>query len=472
MSAPDGSSVETRKLDHALVGGFAWTAGAKWLSQLVAWPAVLITAKLLSPGDYGLTEMAGFYFVVTNVMAEFGIGMAVLQMRELDMGVTAQLNTVAAMSGVVAFLASIAAAPLIAAFFHAPELHELVIVASFSFILTSIEAIPLGLLQRDMNYRLLSVAESVQAVVTSCISVGCAYGGLGYWSLVLGNMCGRAANIALVVYSRPVRFAWPHLGQVLAPLRFGMEIAVQRVVGSINGLSDSMVIGRTMGRVPVGAYRFAANLASTPSEKIGAGNAGYRSSFLQGAGRQGTDGAIFSDFHRIARDDHIPPAFRISDRRPGSRGTSAGPEMGRSRCAAALAGNLHDGPDHAGPDDSTSVDASPYPIWHVDVASYVRSYARGILCCVTPRRGRSCACVAVDVARHGAADRLEGVSCDRVQRRQLFKRAAAGSCRLRRDAGGCRCAAGAVASPRVDRARRRSGGGRTYILHLSLGVLS
>src|SRR5579863_1442676 len=66
MNAPDGSRVETRKLDHALVGGFAWTAGAKWLSQLVAWPAVLINAKLLSPGDFGLTEMAGFYFVVTN----------------------------------------------------------------------------------------------------------------------------------------------------------------------------------------------------------------------------------------------------------------------------------------------------------------------------------------------------------------------------------------------------------------------
>jgi O-antigen/teichoic acid export membrane protein len=269
MNAPDGSRVETRKLDHALVGGFAWTAGAKWLSQLVAWPAVLITAKLLSPGDYGLTEMAGFYFVVTNVMAEFGIGMAVLQMRELDMGVTAQLNTIAAMSGMVAFLASIAAAPLIAAFFHAPELRFLVIVASFSFILTSLEAIPLGLLQRDMNYRCLSFAESIQAVVTSCISVGCAYGGLGYWSLVFGNMFGRAANIAFVVYNRPVRFAWPHLSQVLAPLRFGMEIAVQRVVSSVNGLSDSMVIGRTLGKDPVGAYRLAANLASTPSEKIG-----------------------------------------------------------------------------------------------------------------------------------------------------------------------------------------------------------
>jgi O-antigen/teichoic acid export membrane protein len=269
MSTPDGSPLGTRKLDHALVGGVAWTVGAKWLSQLVAWPAVLIMARLLSPSDYGLNEMAGFYFVVTNVVAEFGIGMAVLQMRELDMAVTRQLNTVAAMSGALAFLVSVAAAPLIAAFFRAPALHDLVIVASLSFILTSMEAIPLGLLQRDMDYRLLSVAESVQAVVTSCVGVGCAYAGLGYWSLVVGNLAGRAGNIALVVYSRPVRFAWPRFSQVAAPLRFGMEVAVQRIVGSISGLSDSMVIGRTMGQAPVGAYRLAGNLASTPAEKIG-----------------------------------------------------------------------------------------------------------------------------------------------------------------------------------------------------------
>ena len=269
MGSPEGSPIETKKLDRALVGGAAWTVGAKWLTQLISWPSVLITARLLSPGDYGLVEMAGFYFVVTNVMAEFGIGMAVLQMRELDRTVTAQLNTIAAMTGGLAFAVSVAAAPLIAAFFRAPALKHLVVVASLSFILTSLEAIPLGLLQRDMDYRRLSVAESVQAVVMACVSVGCAYAGMGYWSLVIGNLVGRAANIGLAIYWRPTPFAWPHRKQVAAPLRFGMEIAVQRIASSINGLSDVMVIGRTMGQSPLGAYRLASNLASTPAERIG-----------------------------------------------------------------------------------------------------------------------------------------------------------------------------------------------------------
>lgn len=269
MSEPVDSQLETKKLDRSLVGGLAWTAGAKWLSQLVSWPSVLITAHLLSPADYGLVEMSGFYFLVTSVMAEFGIGMAVLQLRELDRAVMAQLNTISAISGALAFLISVALAPVIAIFFRAPALRQLVIVASVSFLLVSFEAIPLGLLQRDMDYRRISIAESVQAMLAACVSVGCAYAGMGYWALIVGPIVGRAANIALVVWWRPTPFAWPRLREVRAPLRFGMEIAVQRIANTINGLSDVMVIGRMMGQAPLGAYRLASNLASTPAEKVG-----------------------------------------------------------------------------------------------------------------------------------------------------------------------------------------------------------
>jgi len=261
---------DRQKLDRAFVGGMAWTAGAKWVSQLVSWPSVLICARLLSQYDFGVVEMAGFYFIITNVVAEFGVGMAVLQMRELNAAIVAQLNSLAMAGGTLAFAASVLAAPWIAAFFHAPELHKLVIVASLTFILTSFEAIPLGLLQRDMDYRRLSLAESLQAIVTAVVSVACAFAGFAYWAILAGNLLGRASNIALVIWWRPVRFAVPVWRDVARPLSFGMEIAAQRIVGSFTGLSDSMIIGRTLGAAPLGTYRLASNLASTPSEKIGA----------------------------------------------------------------------------------------------------------------------------------------------------------------------------------------------------------
>jgi PST family polysaccharide transporter len=270
MSDQTEAAVDTRKLDRAFIGGVGWTAGAKWLSQLISWPSMLIMANLLSPSDFGLVEMAGFYITVTNVMAEFGIGMAVLQMRELDRRVTAQLNTLAVLSGVLAFLLSVAVAPLMASFFHAPALNLLIVVTSLTFILTSLEAIPLGLLQRDMAYRRLSATESAQAVITALVSVAAAWAGLGYWAIIAGNLLGRAANIALAIYWRPVGFARPVWNEVVKPMRFGLEIAVQRIASALNGISDVVVIGRVMGAGDLGVYRMATNLASAPSDKIGA----------------------------------------------------------------------------------------------------------------------------------------------------------------------------------------------------------
>jgi len=261
---------ERSKLDRAFVGGVAWTSAAKWLTQLISWPSVLISARLLSPADFGLVEMAGFYFIVTNVMSEFGIGMTVLQMRELDMAVAAQLNTIALLSGVAAFGVSVAAAPWIADFFHSPQLNRLVVITSLSFILTALQSIPLALLQRDLNYRRLAIAETAQAIITALVSVSCAFAGFAYWSLIAGNLAGRTANIALTNFWCPVRFAMPRWKEVIAPLRFGSEIAVQRIIGSISFQSDGMVIGRVMGQASLGAYRMAINLASTPTDKIGA----------------------------------------------------------------------------------------------------------------------------------------------------------------------------------------------------------
>src|SRR6266853_5902062 len=108
----------TGRLDRAFVGGIAWTAAAKWISQLVSWPAVIVAARFLAPSDFGTVDMAGFYFTVTNVLAEFGIGTAVMQLRELDDRTIAQMNTVSLMFGVFACGLSVAMAPLIAAFFQ------------------------------------------------------------------------------------------------------------------------------------------------------------------------------------------------------------------------------------------------------------------------------------------------------------------------------------------------------------------
>lgn len=265
----DESIPHHRRLDVAFAGGLAWTAGAKGLTQFITWLSVLIAARLLSPSDFGIVEMAGFFFGFTNVLAEFGIGTAVLQMRELDRRVLSQLNAVSLIFSTAAFGCSVAVAPLIAAFFRSEPLRLLVIVNSLGFFITAVQAVPQGLLQRDMDYRRLSIAEAVQALAHAVVTVGCALAGLGYWSLVAGPFAGKGVGTILAACWKPVPLALPRWRDVARPMRFGIEVALARLAWAMYSQADAVIVGRMLGDSALGMYRIAISLASAPAEKIG-----------------------------------------------------------------------------------------------------------------------------------------------------------------------------------------------------------
>src|ERR1035437_10103026 len=263
------SAPPPRKLDVEFVGGLAWTAGAKGVTQAVTWLATLIAARMLTTADFGIVAIAGIIGTLTNMLAEFGIGIAVLHMLELDRRVLAQLNTVSLVFCSAAFGCSVAAAPLVASFFRSEPLRMLVIVNSLGFFITAVQAVPLGLLQRDMDYRRLSLAESISVLVQAVVTVGSVFAGLGYWSLVASPLAGKATGAGITEFWKPVGFAWPRWNSVRVHMKFGMEVALSRIAFTAYSQADGLIIGRMLGDSALGAYQMAMTVASAPAEKIG-----------------------------------------------------------------------------------------------------------------------------------------------------------------------------------------------------------
>lgn len=257
------------KLDRAFAGGLAWTAGAKWVTQMVSWVALLFSARLLSPTVFGAVEMASFVTVLTNILAEFGIGSSVLQMRELDRRTLGQLNSVSLLFSTLAFAVSTALIPLVAAFFHTQQLMMLMFIANLGYFLTGVQAVPMGLVERDMDYKRLSIAESAAGITQALVTVAAAAMGFGYWSLLAGPMASRVLSAGLFVYWKPLPFALPRRSVIMAPMRFGFQVAVSRVGWAVYSQSDAVIVGRMLGPAALGSYRLAMNLASAPAEKVG-----------------------------------------------------------------------------------------------------------------------------------------------------------------------------------------------------------
>src|SRR5580704_2067525 len=273
---PDNSATElnphaaasARRMDQSLAHSLAWRAGADWFSQILSWCSFLIVVRLLTPADFGIAAMAMVVWAYLRYLGEFGIPQTIVTLRDLTEDQLAQLNSVALVLGVGSFGLAAALAYPAAAFFKTPQLVLVVAVTCTGLVPLGFRAVSEGLLNKNMRYRTLSLLDATSSLIGAVAVLLMAYFGLGYWSLVLGNLARYTARSVLVFTARPHRFAIPRLRSLRAPLAFGWHVLVSVLASSAYEKLDNVTAGRMLGQTALGIYGMAWNLANVPMEKL------------------------------------------------------------------------------------------------------------------------------------------------------------------------------------------------------------
>jgi PST family polysaccharide transporter len=257
-----------RELDRSLVHGIAWTSGAKWASQLLSWASTLIVARLLTPGDFGLVGMASVFLGLVTMLSEFGLGSAIVALRDLSDEQMAQLNTLSVAMGVASFALSCAAAVPLGHFFAAPELPAVVVVTGAGFIVTAFRIVPSAMLQRDLKFKALAAVEAGRAAVMAIVMVAFAAVGLRYWTLVIGGLLSGAMGTAAVLVLQRHRFARPRQRELGHAVAFSKDVLISRLAWYTYSNADFLVAGRVLGKTALGLYDLGWTLSNIPIEKI------------------------------------------------------------------------------------------------------------------------------------------------------------------------------------------------------------
>ena len=266
--AERGRHAKARALDRALLHGVAWTAAAKWASQALTWVSWLIVARLLTPEDYGLVGMAAIYLGLITLLSEFGLGAAVLAVRELSVEQLNQLNGLAVLLGLASLLASCIVAIPLGRFFHAPQLPLVVVAMSTTFVITSFKTVPLALLQRDLRFKTLAFIDLSQALVLAISMVGFAVAGFRYWTLVCGGVLSALISTGAILRLRHARFAWPRRKSLKPAITLSSNILISRLCWYVSSNADFLVAGRILGKAALGFYNVGWTLASVPVDKV------------------------------------------------------------------------------------------------------------------------------------------------------------------------------------------------------------
>lgn len=262
------SQAQARALDRSFLQGVAWTAAARWASQVLSWLSWLIVARLLSPDDYGLVGMAAVYLGLVTLLSEFGLGTAVLAVRDLSVEQLRQLNGLAVLIGCASLMASCGVAVPLGHFFHAPQLPLVVVAMSATFVITSFKTVPFALLQRDLRFKALALVDAAQAVILAGCMIGLAAAGFRYWTLVWGAVLAALISTAGICRLGPLALAWPRRASLQHAMTLSLDVLISRLCWYASANADFLVAGRVLGKAALGFYNVGWTLASVPVDKI------------------------------------------------------------------------------------------------------------------------------------------------------------------------------------------------------------
>jgi O-antigen/teichoic acid export membrane protein len=255
-------------LDRSMARAVAWNAAAKWSSQILSWTSTIVVARLLTPYDYGLVGMSGLFTCLSMVICQFGIGDAVIALRDLTRRQIAELNTVSVVMGIVLVGVSCALALPVARFFSAPPVRSIIIVASATYFISAFLVIPRALLRRELRFKLLASIEMARTLSQIVATLLFAWFKFRYWSLILGYLVGSLIEAILISYWKRHEFAIPGILKLRRELKYSRQVLLSGVAWYVYDNADFGVAGRVLGGTALGNYTVAWTIASAPVEKI------------------------------------------------------------------------------------------------------------------------------------------------------------------------------------------------------------
>lgn len=227
--------------------------------------AIFILARLLGPGDFGLTAMVFPILVFANVLQEAGLGAALIQRNSVTAGELGTLFWLNSAFGLLLALILLAAAPIVADFYGEPRLVALTAASAALVFISALGAQPISLLNRDMRFGRLAIIDTVSQAIGFALAVAVAWIWHSYWAIWLMSAAQitSSAVIGWLLGGRlPTKLA--PIRQVVDMLRFGGHLTIFNIFNHFGRNLDHVLIGWRWGEVSLGLYNRAYKLLLLP----------------------------------------------------------------------------------------------------------------------------------------------------------------------------------------------------------------
>lgn len=265
----DYKTINTIDLGAKLRVGISWQYGETIFNSAFSFASGIILARLLDPADFGVFAAVTAFTSILLLQVNFGWPAALLQTKKLQEPLLSSIFWVMLGVALLVTLLVLGCSNFLGGVYEDARFKLVMTLFCIQFFITPFNTINGSILRWAMRYDLVSRISMVTMVVSTCVGVAAAFGGLGVYSLVLAGIFAsflRTIGMAFYAPWKPsLIFSWPSIRPVFA---FAWRVHLTRTLNMISSRIDNMMIGKFVGIGPLGLYVKAFSLGRMPIDLL------------------------------------------------------------------------------------------------------------------------------------------------------------------------------------------------------------
>lgn len=242
-------------LKNKTARGLFWGGMHNGVQQLLNLVFGIFLARLLSPGDYGMVGMLSIFSNVAASLQEAGFISALINRKEDRREDYNSVFWFSISTSVCLYVILFFCAPLIAGFFHIPELTRLARYSFIGFVVSSFGVSQSAYMAKHLMVKQRAIAYIAAILCSGTVGVIMACNGYAYWGIATQSIIYVLVGTSICWVLSPWR---PSLKISMRPVRemfpFSCRMLVTNVFNHINGNVFSIILGRFYTRWEVGDY--------------------------------------------------------------------------------------------------------------------------------------------------------------------------------------------------------------------------
>lgn len=235
--------------------GLFWGGVNNFLTQLLNLIIGIFLARWLSPSDYGMVGMLAIFSALAGSLQESGFIAGITNLKNPTAKDYNAVFWFSLLVGISLYIILYLASPLIALFFHQPELARLSHLVFLSFVLAGMGTAHSAYMFRNMMNKEKAIIAVAALIISGGVGLTLAHYGYAYWSIAWQQLL----YIAVTDIGKVICVKWlPSLNFDFSPLRkmfnFSYKILLTNIVNNINNNILSFIFGRLFAPYSVGNF--------------------------------------------------------------------------------------------------------------------------------------------------------------------------------------------------------------------------